>query len=241
MPSALPIKTIYYPDSDGKPMAESDLHRDEMVREINVLQRHFADQKVYVSGNLLVYYVEGNPKKCFSPDVLVAKGVVQRRRRTYQFWRERVVPQVVIEVSSKKTKKQDINDKAKLYAELGIKEYFLFDPTEDYLNPPLQGYRLEGDSYVRMAAEEDGSLISQELELRLDPQGEELGFFRLDNGARLLSSEEGRVIEEKRRLLAEEARAVAEGQRKQAEDMLSQAEAEIARLREELHRAKAEK
>ncbi len=77
MSIAITTKTVRYPESDGRPMGESDLHRDEMVREINALQLHFAGQKVYVSGNILVYYVEGNPKKCFCPDVLVVKGLQQ--------------------------------------------------------------------------------------------------------------------------------------------------------------------
>ena len=31
---------------------------------------------------------------------------------------------------------------------LGVKEYFLFDPFEDYLDPPIQGYRLRKGAYV---------------------------------------------------------------------------------------------
>ena len=53
---------IYYPESDGEPMAESDLHRDWMFEIIEKLKRFFAGQHVYVSGNLLIYYVEGQPR-----------------------------------------------------------------------------------------------------------------------------------------------------------------------------------
>lgn len=251
MPIAVTTKKIHYPESDGKPMAETDLHRQEMVREINALELYFAGQKVYVSGNILVYYVEGNPKKCFSPDVMVAKGLQQKARRTYQFWRERVVPQVVIEVTSNKTKRQDQHRKPQLYAELGIREFFLFDPTEDYLNPQLQGFRLVDGEYVRIAMQPDGSLISQELELRLIPNEDQLVFYRLDNGARLLTSEEGRLDNAEKlaqttgQLAATEGQlAVREGelgaareQLAQTQDKLSVYEAEIARLREELKRA----
>ena len=66
-----PSGGVYYPDSDGKPMAESDLHRDIMLDVIFMLQRWFAGQSddVYVSGNILVYYVEGDPRRSVSPDV----------------------------------------------------------------------------------------------------------------------------------------------------------------------------
>ncbi|HEV2946469.1 MAG TPA: hypothetical protein VGX70_03780, partial [Gemmataceae bacterium] len=61
-------------------MAESDLHRDWMVRIIELLVAHFAGQKVYVSGNLLIYYVEGDPRKCVAPDAFVVKDCDPRRR-----------------------------------------------------------------------------------------------------------------------------------------------------------------
>ena len=41
-------------------MAETDLHRRDMTDAIQELEDHFADQpRVYVSGNLLLYYEEG--------------------------------------------------------------------------------------------------------------------------------------------------------------------------------------
>ena len=69
---------IFYPESDGKPMAESDVHRDWMVCIISRLQRFYAGKRVYISGNLLVYYVEGNPRKSFAPDVFAVTVVVPR-------------------------------------------------------------------------------------------------------------------------------------------------------------------
>lgn len=67
---------VYYPSSDGKPLAETDLHRDEMVRCIETLSAAFADDPhVYVSGNLLLYSEEGNPRRSVSPDVFVVRGV----------------------------------------------------------------------------------------------------------------------------------------------------------------------
>ena len=100
---------------------------------------------MYVSGDLLVYYVQGNPRKYVVPDAFVVKGVVPKARRVYKIWVEGKAPDVVIETTSKKTRRKDTVEKPELYARLGVKEYFLFDPHQEYLDPPLQGHRLAGD------------------------------------------------------------------------------------------------
>lgn len=42
-----------YPSSDGQPMAESDVHRDQMIDLINQLIEYYRDRPdVYVTGNL---------------------------------------------------------------------------------------------------------------------------------------------------------------------------------------------
>ena len=98
-------REIEYPTGDGKPMAETDMHRDDMVDVIETLRHHFADDpNVYVSGNLLLYYEEGNPRKHVSPDVLVAFGVSKKPPRDYYLvWKEGKAPDVVIEITSKST------------------------------------------------------------------------------------------------------------------------------------------
>jgi Uma2 family endonuclease len=124
-----PEAEIDYPESDGKPMAETDKHRDLMTALIGSLSNHFAGEAdVYVSGNLLLYYVEGDRDKCVAPDVFVVRGVGKHERRTYKLWEERHAPNVVIEISSRGTKKEDLNWKKQLYAWLGVREYFIFDP-----------------------------------------------------------------------------------------------------------------
>lgn len=229
MSSVIEVTTVNYPESDGQPMGETDVHRDEMVREIELLRRFFEGQEVYVSGNLLMYYRQGNPKKCVVPDVFVVKGLQPSQRRTYKLWIERRAPDAIVEVTSRKTMKKDTVTKPKLYRRLGVKEFFLFDPTEDYLDPPLQGFRLMDDEYVRIAAEGRGSLVSNELGLRLHAEKGQLMFYRLDTGQRLLTEKEARQAAEQ----AWEAEAAA----RQAEAAARQAaEAEVARLREELRR-----
>jgi Uma2 family endonuclease len=222
MSSVINVTHVNYPESDGKPMGETDEHREEMVEHIQVLQDFYQGQRVYVSGNLLVYYEQGNPRRFVVPDAFVAKELAPKRRRVYKTWIEGKSPDVVIETTSKKTRRKDTVDKPELYARLGVKEYFLFDPTQDYLEPPLQGQRLVGDGYVRIEPDSAGGLESHELGLRLVMVEDRLRFYRLDTGELLLTRTE--------RAERETERANREAAARQA------AEAELARLRAELAR-----
>ncbi|MCZ6679286.1 MAG: Uma2 family endonuclease, partial [Candidatus Poribacteria bacterium] len=118
-------RTDIYPESDGKPMAETDIHRKLMNDVIEMLENHFrARRDVYVSGNLLLYYEKGNPKKSVAPDVFVVFGIEKKQRRTYLQWAEGKGPDVVLEISSKSTAQHDLTGKKDLYAQvLGVKEY----------------------------------------------------------------------------------------------------------------------
>src|SRR5262249_25262943 len=162
-------REIVYPTRDGKPMAETELHRDDMVDTIQTLQDFFADRpRVYVSGNLLLYYEEGNRRKHVSPDVLVALGVPREPLRDYYLvWQEGKAPDFVVEITSKSTKREDQDKKFALYRDvLKVPEYFLFDPRAEYLKPSLQGYRLAAGEYAPIEPIA-GRLPSQVLGLHL--------------------------------------------------------------------------
>src|SRR5207244_3000766 len=136
---------IEYPESDGQPMADSDAARNLMVEVIDMLSEHFAAQPdVYVSGNLLLYYEQGNPRKSVAPDVLVARGIPKHERGTYKVWQEGKAPDVMMELASKSTWRKDVFRKVTLYHSLGVREYFLFDRLHEWFPyEPLLGYRLE--------------------------------------------------------------------------------------------------
>jgi Uma2 family endonuclease len=126
MPQSAIPPAVDYPESDGQPMAETDLHRDEMFALIDMLRDHVGrgpDARDYVSGNLFVYYEPGNPAAVFAPDVFVVRGVGGRQRRIYKLWEERVAPEVVFEVSSRKTWLEDHGNKRILCSRLGVAEY----------------------------------------------------------------------------------------------------------------------
>jgi Uma2 family endonuclease len=156
-------------------MAETDWHRDLMNALIQTLKVWFmAQRRVYVSGNLLFFYEEGNRRRHVSPDVFVVKGIAKHDRPNYLLWQEGKGPDVSIELTSSSTRREDTEEKYRLYQDvLRVKEYFLFDPLGDYLKPPLQGYRLRQGQYhlIRLVA---GRLPSQILKLHLERHGREL-------------------------------------------------------------------
>ncbi len=143
---AIPPRVIY-PETDGKPMTETDLHAQCLIYLRTALDYYFRkDPNVYVSGNLMLYYEEGNPSASVSPDVFVVKGVSKKERRVYKLWEEGKSPDVVVELTSRSTRLEDLGNKRALYAEFGVAEYFIYDPHQEYLKPPLQGHRLEKDT-----------------------------------------------------------------------------------------------
>jgi Uma2 family endonuclease len=192
-----------------------------MIALIQILQAYYAQEPlVYVSGNLLVFYVPGDKRRHLSPDVFVVKGVARRRRLNYLVWQEGKAPDFVIEITSSSTKAEDLKHKFQLYQNvLRVSEYFLFDPTEDYLDPPLQGYRLKRGVYVPIAARQ-GRLPSKVLGLRLERHETELRLYDPSTGRWLPTP-------------AEQLEQV-EVARQREQTARQQAEAEIERLRREL-------
>ncbi len=191
-PRSRATRPVEYPTGDGKPMAETDLHRQDMVDLIETLQDHFAgDPQVYVTGNLLLYYEEGNPRKHVSPDVFVVHGVPKLPPRDYYLlWKERKAPEVVIEITSKTTRREDQNKKLALYRDvLQVPEYFQFDPTEDYLKPSLQGHRLVDGDYQPIPLVH-GRIPSKILGLHLERDGTALRLYNPATAVRLPTREE---------------------------------------------------
>lgn len=217
LPAFKTPEDLAYPTSDGKPMAETDVHRDDMLDLIETLKAIYASNPwVYVSGNLLLFYERGNKRKHVSPDVFVVKGVRKHRRLHYLLWNEGKGPDVVIELTSKSTRKEDLTKKFKLYRDvLKVKEYFMFDPYGEYLKPSLQGFRLVDGDYAPTAPVA-GRLPSKELGLHLERVGEELRLYDPASGKWLPSPREVRAAH------------------KQESAARKRAEAEVQKLRREL-------
>jgi Uma2 family endonuclease len=236
-------------------VAESDFQRDWLLHSVSVLDLYFADRPdIYVSGNLLVYYERGKPSSVVAPDVFVICGVPKRRRRIFKVWEEGgKTPDMVIEITSDTTRREDEVKKPALYSRLGVHEYFQYDPTGDYLRPALKGRRLDeqGDYQPISPTWLSGdmfSLTSEILGLELRLEDGQLRFFEPSSGTYLLSHAEERaerqqaedralaaedraLAAEDRALAAEDHAGAAEDRALAAEDRNRELEAEVARLR----------
>lgn len=207
-----------YPDSDGKPMAESDFQRDYLLYAVEVLEHHFREREdVYVSGNLLIYYEEGKPHRSVAPDVFVVFGVPGHNRRVYKLWEEKVVPQFVLEITSISTKRHDLNTKKSLYARLGVQEYWLYNPKDFSTAPPsLQGFSLVSGHYRPIRRTFGGSYHSRllGLELRLFEQ-KDLLFYDHQTGNFLypysvIADLNEKIVLEKAQAILEKDQAISE-------------------------------
>jgi Uma2 family endonuclease len=214
---------VIYPTSDGKPMAETDFHCILMMALRQTLDHWFSKRpRVYVSGNLLMYYVPGDKRKHVSPDVFVVKGVAKKKRLCYLTWKERKNPSTIIEITSSSTRNEDQGKKFVLYRDvLKVKEYYLFDPFGDWLKPRLKGYRLENDEYVPIALVDD----------RMPSLTLGLHFQVIDDSLRLYDPKAGEVL-----LTPDERAAQAEAHAAQVEREKSALAEENERLRQQLNR-----
>ena len=217
---------IVYPESDGEPMGETEIHVMVIIELCRTLRHFFRSHPdVYTIANMLMYYEKANPGAYKVPDVMVVKGVAKHLRRIFKIWEEKTAPNVIFEITSKATASEDIA-KTSLYASLGVREYFLFDPLDEYLEKGFMGFRLDGLMYTPVIAEDDGSLFSAELGLKLIREGHML---------RLLDPETGRLVPN-----VDEAVSMAEKETRRAEKEVRRAEKETRRAEKEARRAEKE-
>ncbi|HEX7379281.1 MAG TPA: Uma2 family endonuclease [Pirellulales bacterium] len=158
-----------YPDSDGEPVGETEYHFVALWHVYGALAHWYRRREdVHVAGNMLLYYEKGNPSAVRGPDIMVSKGVRGKHpRRSFRIWEECTVPTVILEITSAKTRAEDQGPKPLVYADIGVKEYFMFDTQGEYLHPRLQGFQLIKGKYVSLPADESGRIFSRELGLVL--------------------------------------------------------------------------
>ncbi|WP_035798050.1 Uma2 family endonuclease [Crocosphaera chwakensis] len=176
---------IIYPSSDGEPVAETYIHLYAILTTLEVLKQYLSGQQATVLANQFMYYSQGLPRMRVAPDVMVIFNVEPGGRDNYKIWEEKEVPQVIFEMTSPGTKNQDQEFKKTLYEQLGVKEYWLFDPKGEWISEKLIGYRLRNNIYEII---EDN--ISEPLQLQLTVEGQLIGFYRNDTGDKLLIPEE---------------------------------------------------
>ncbi len=201
---------IHYPSGDGQPVAETFDHLYAILITIEVLRLYLQHEQACILGNQFLYYEEGSPTKRCAPDVMVIFGVEPGSRDNYKIWEEGQTPRVAFEMTSPGTKKEDEGFKKKLYAEIGIAEYWQFDPKGQWIKDKLRGFRLVEGQYEPIV---NGQSLG--LGLRLEVSGKLISFYRLDNGEKLLIPIE--LYEKKQEFQTKMRQFRAEAQQFQAE------------------------
>jgi Uma2 family endonuclease len=233
--NANPAEAIFYPSEDGQPLAETYAHLMAIFAILSVLKQYVGaesgqfsksvDRPGTVLSDQFLYYAEGYPRLRVAPDVMVIFNVAGGGRDNYKIWEEGEVPAVIFEVTSKGTKGEDESFKHLLYEQIGVQEYWQFDPKGEWIPEKLKGYWLDEDRYRPIKDSRSAAL-----KLRLQVEGELLAFYREDNGEKLLTSEELAASNE---ALTASNEALAESNEALTEAKLT-AETEADRLREKL-------
>ncbi|MYE54235.1 MAG: Uma2 family endonuclease [Chloroflexi bacterium] len=229
--------TVEYPEEDGEP--STDFQFVPLVYAVFALRARYADREdIYVGGNMLLYYRMNLPQFSVAPDVfMVADARGNHKRRSWFTWREDAAPAFVMEIASDSTWRHDGADKRATYAEIGVTEYWRFDPTGECFSPALIGERLVDGVYhpIEVAEDEGGILrgysdvlmleicVLPDLELRLyDPE----------RGEWLLNYDEERAARQAAELQAQAAELQAQAAERDAQTERDARQAAEERVRQ---------
>lgn len=218
---------VYYPEQRDDDMGETSIHA-KLISKFLMMLLHFFDgsEDVFVTSNMNLYFIEGNPRKWYAPDLLVAFGVPNVERSSYLLWREEIFPQVIIEIASEKTWRNDIDEKLRLYEEKGAEEYYVLDSEFAFLSAPLLAFRRQGRNLVQLKIINE-RVFSPRLGLEIVREADTFRLFNPNTNEFLMTLEES---ERKRQLDLQKS------ERKRREDKL-----EIERLKAEIERLKSQK
>ena len=212
-------ESVFYPIDDEEPLAESEHQLFPLTYAHAALTAWFAnDPTTWVGADMFLYYEEGNPRQVVAPDVFVVTSTHKRETRNiFQTWVEGRVPDFILEITAPSSLHNDRVTKFELYQRLGVREYWLYDPTLD--TPFLQGNRLVGGAYQPIPVGETSvvgrySGMSEALGLELHAEAD---WFRLFDPAagvylRNLQESEDALAAEQRALAANQQVLVAERQ-----------------------------
>ena len=231
------VEDVFYPCSDGRPMADN-MWQAEAIMAAAADIRAVRPQAL-VAADILVYPERGNAANRLAPDVLVALGLGTHNRSSYLVWAEGKPPDWVLEVASPGTQAEDRGVKRRRYAEIGVPEYWLFDPKGDVYprgTPRLQGLKLVDGGYRPLQfrlVDGERTIRSEVLGLDVRADGELLRF---------RDAATGEDVRHRPEVEADEQRAQARAEREAAQRKTAEvrAERESARAKQDAVRASRE-
>jgi Uma2 family endonuclease len=181
---------VFYCSTDPDTMPETDIHFKIIANLVLILEIYLLNQPdANVFGDLMFYYEKGNPRKFVAPDVMVCFGIDKTPRRVFKLWEENSAPAIIIEIASENTWSADLTKKFALYQELGVQEYYVFDPEYKNLRQPLLAFHLSDGELAEVEIEQ-GKVFSKILGLELVDTGETLRLFNPETKGFLMTMEE---------------------------------------------------
>ncbi len=216
------------PCDDGEPM-ETARHRDQMNLLIDSLKAFWKDsKKYYTGGNMFLHFDPLNKKKFRGPDFFLVMDTDSRERKSWVVWQEGMrFPDVIIELLSDSTRKNDKTEKKMLYAGVfKTFEYYIYDP----FSQEFEGYRLLGKDYDSILPDHEKKIYSPTAGLYLVIR---------DNWLRWMT-EDGYMLPSPLELSEQEFQR-AELEKSRAELEFQRAELEKLRAEQEFQRAELEK
>jgi len=170
-----PVDYSTFPESDGEPMAETFANAVQMIDLQAALRTLFTQQgraRIAMGGNQLMYYNQYDGHDHISPDVYVIFDRQPPPPPSWKTWIEGKFPELVFEISSASTQEIDVGTgpkgKVRLYGELGVQEYYIFDPQGE-VEPAFQVYVRRGAVLERVEVNARGGIQSPLLEAELRP------------------------------------------------------------------------
>jgi len=220
----------------------SDAHDDDCSYMKDVLKDRYRDDASVVVFSDCGIFWDKPVLRHHSPDLALIFGVKRRKGwKTFHVKTEKVRPALIIEVTSPRTRVNDVETKLREYAWAGVPYYVIADAAEEkHRRLTLRSYRLEAEAYRELGLDEGARAwlepVGLWLGVKTDPEtrddrlalfdpetGEEIGDYTAISRAR--AQAEARAESEAQARVDAEARADA------AEEQLRLAEAELRRLR----------
>jgi Uma2 family endonuclease len=204
---AMTGEVITVPPTDlwsDEPPWETDWHREQVELLLACLKGWWRDRSdFYASGNLTIYFNEDHIKSrdFRGPDFFVVLGTDPYPRKSWVLWGEDgKYPNVIVELLSASTATIDRTTKKQLYQDtFRTPEYFWFHPE----TLEFQGFYLTSGEYQPIQPNEQGWLISHQLNLYLGIFEQKLRFFTLE-GELVPTAQETAARAEERVAQAEE-------------------------------------
>ena len=214
-----------------EPEMESSLHYIQLALLVACLEWRWRDRSdFFIGANLTVYYSQQQLRNrdFRGPDFFLIKNTQKRPRRSWVVWEEDgKYPDIIIELLSDSTARVDRNQKRILYQDrFRTPEYFWFDP-EDL---EFTGFRLIGQQYQAIVANEFGRLWSEVLELYLGIYDGKLRYFTQDG--QLVPTPEEAALQAQQQ--SQEQAQQAQEQAQQAQEQAQQAQERAERLANQL-------